>query len=222
MRVMTGIDAPRKVRLAALSVFLMAPAGLLLAVDGLWELHWWSTPKAKQLLAFMARLQSERGLEPPAMLRQGGDAVLLVVLGVAGIAIGALGWWILRGRRWARTATMISAGLLLVIALFVIGADASQPRYLSNYLNFLTHDGLTDRVAQLQALLYPAWSAWAEDLAQAFQALVAAAALVALATAVISEGHYFVTRKADETADDEWDDAFSRIRQQTRRYADPN
>jgi hypothetical protein len=222
MRTMTGMDAPRKVRLAALLVFLMVPAGLLLAGDGLWELHWWSTPKAKQLLAVMAQLEADRGLEPPAMLRHGGDAGLLVVLGVAGIAAGVLGWWILRGRRWARTWTMVSVGLVLVIGLFAIGADASQPKYLADYLAFLKHDGLTDRVPQIQALIYPGWSAWAEDLSQALQVLVAAAALLALAAAVIGHGQYFVSRKADETPDDEWDDAFNRIRQQTRRYADPS
>lgn len=218
---MTGIDAPRKVRLAALLVALMAPAGLLLAIDGLLADHWWGTPRARQLLALMAQLQADRGIEQPAMLRRGGGATTLVVLGVAGLAVGALAWGILRGRRWARSWALAGSGIVMMAGLFAIGADASQPRNLADYLDLLRHNGLADQIPRVEALVYPGWYPWAEDLTQGLQVLLAGAAVVALLAAVISHGHYFVTRAADETPDDDWDDAFNRIRQQSRRLADP-
>jgi hypothetical protein len=214
---MTGTDVPKAVRRAALLTFLLAPAGLLLVAAGLLELRWWGSAGADRLLAELARLQAEYGLEPPALLRGREGAVELVVLGAFCLAYSSLGVWLLRGRLWAR-ATALAAGAVATMAgLIAIGSDASESHTVGDYFNDMAGSVIDDRIPAVRAMLYPGWYSWFEDIVQGFQVLASIAALVALIAAVISNADYFSGGRSVDAPPDEWDEALSRVREQSRR-----
>ena len=214
---MTGTDAPKAVRRAALLTFLLAPAGVLLILDGLLELRWWGSSGADRLLAELARLQTEFGLEPPALLRGKEGAVELIVLGVLSLAYSALGVWLLRGRVWARTAGLVGGGVLILLGLIGVGTDAAESRTLASYFTAMAGSAIDGRIPEVRALLYPGWYSWVEDIVQGFQVLAVLAAVVALAAAVIGHSDYFTGGRSVDAPPDEWDSALSRVREQSRR-----
>jgi hypothetical protein len=212
---MTGVDLPPRVRSATTMTWLAAPAGLLLVAVGLLELHWWGTPEASRLTELLSRLQAQYGFEPPVLLRGRGGAVELIVLGLAGLACAALAPWLAKGLRWARTAVMVLAGGTFLVGLTAIGTDLFQPQDLRAYFSQLTQQSLGGRIAEVQALVYPGWYPWLEDVAQGLQVLVLLAIVVALAWAAIVHPGYFVSRKAAQAAPDDWDDVISRLHQKS-------
>jgi hypothetical protein len=210
---MTGTDAPKAVRRAALLTFLLAPAGVLLILDGLLELRWWGSSGADRLLAELARLQTEFGLE----LRGKEGAVELIVLGVLSLAYSALGVWLLRGRVWARTAGLVGGAALILLGLIGVGTDAAESRTLASYFTAMAGSAIDGRIPEVRALLYPGWYSWVEDIVQGFQVLAVLAAVVALAAAVIGHSDYFTGGRSVDAPPDEWDSALSRVREQSRR-----
>ena len=78
------------VRTAVVFAAAMAPAGLLLIAAGLLNLTWWRSADAARLTAVLAGIEAGDGFEPPAMLRRGGAAVTLIVLGALCLAYAAL------------------------------------------------------------------------------------------------------------------------------------
>jgi hypothetical protein len=217
MRGMTGTDAPRRVRVAAWLTLALAPVGLLLLLDGLMELHWWGTSGARQLIALLDKIQVDYGIEPPALLRGKDGAVQLVILGAVSLAYASLGIWLLRGRLWARTVALVVGVLITLIGLIGIGADATEPRTLAAYFKDLHGSAIPDRIPGVEALLYPGWYPWAEDVLQGLQVLLSLVAVVALAYAVISHSDYFTGGRAADAPPDEWDAALSRVREQSRK-----
>jgi len=215
---MTGTDAPKAVRRAALLTFLLAPAGLLLIVDALIELRWWGSSGADRLLAQLAKLQTEYGLEPPALLRGRDGAVELLVLGLACVAFSALGVWLLRGRLWARTTAMVGGVVLILFGLIGVGTDAAESNTLAVFFKNMSGSAIDDQIPAVRALLYPGWYSWAEDILQGFQLLASLAALIALTAAVIGHSDYFTGGRSVDAAPDEWDDAMARIRDKGRRH----
>lgn len=213
---MTGIDTPRGVRVAAWLTMAMVPVGLLLVLDGLLELRWWGTDEAKRLLALLGQLEDAYGLVPPALLRGKDGAVQLVILGVVAIAYGALGWWLLRGRLWARTWALGVGCVTFLIGVFGVGADATESHTPAAYFTELRGSAIGERVPEVQALFYPGWYPWAEDVVQGLQVLVTLAAIIALISAVIAHGDFFVGTASDDGEHDEWDAALSRMREQTK------
>ncbi|WP_213005008.1 hypothetical protein [Paractinoplanes toevensis] len=218
---MTGIDtptpAPRVVRAAAWLTLTLAPAGLLLVLDGILELRWWGSDESKHLLALLDNLNTEYGIEPPALLRGREGAVELVVLGILCLGYAALGVWLLRGRLWARTWAIGAGVLTLLLGVIGVGSDATESHTVANYFEQLTGSAIGDRVPEVRELLFPGWYPWAEDIIQGAQVLLTLAALVALASAVISHGDYFTGGREADAPPDEWDSALSRVREQSRR-----
>jgi len=212
---MTGVDVPRHVRAAAVFTWLLAPAGLLLVLDGLWELRWWGSDRAARLAGVLAQIQQKYGVEPPAMLRGRIGAVELIVLGVVVIAAALLAPLVGRGRRWARTCAFVLGIATILVGLIFIGVDATQPVDLAGYLAALAHGTSADRIPAVTALLYPGWYAWLEDIAQGLQVLASVAAVAALCAAVISNGDYFTSKRAETAGPDEWDAAISRLHRRT-------
>lgn len=220
MRGMTGTDAPRLVRVAAWLTMALAPVGLLLLLDGLLELHWWGTTEEKQLIALLAKIETDYGIEAPALLRGRDGAIQLVILGILCIAYASLGIWIMRGRLWARTTALTTGVLLTLVGLFGVGADATEPRTLSVYFGNLTGSAIPDRIPAVKALLYPGWYSWFEDIVQGLQVAVSLAAVLAIAAAVIGHSDYFSGGRAVDAPPDEWDAALGRVRDQSRRHLD--
>jgi hypothetical protein len=198
----------------------MAPVGLLLLVGGIMDLHWWSTPAAARLVGLFTQIRIERGAQPPALLRSGGGAVELVVIGAVCLAYAILAPLIAKGRRWARTWGLALGFGTFLIGLVSIGADASQPIDLKGYLDMLARSAAAGAIPQIKALLYPGWYAWLEDIAQGLQVLMSFAAAVALAGAVVWDPDYFASKKAATAAPDAWAAAISRIHQETVRGQD--
>jgi len=198
----------------------MAPAGLFLVVAGLLDLHWWSTPSAARLVDLFAQIRIERGFQPPALLRSRESAVELVVIGAVCLAYAVLAPLIHKGRRWARTGALVLGFGTFLIGLVSIGADASQPVDLRGYLDALARSAAGGPIPEIQALVYPGWYAWFEDLAQGLQVLVSFAAAVALAGAVVWHPDYFASKKAAEVTPDAWGAAITRIHQETVRRRD--
>jgi hypothetical protein len=213
---MTGIGAPRGVRLAALLTLAMVPVGLLLVLDGLLELRWWASAGAHQLLDLLAQLKTTYGFIPPALLRGHAGAIQLVGLGVVGAAFGLTGLWLRRGRLWARTWALALGAITFLFGLVCLGSDVTEPNPPAKYLSLLQDSAVPQYVPQVQALLYPNWYPWAEDLLQGAQALVTLAALIALIAAVIAHGDFFFGRPLGDEEPDEWDAALTRIRQNTK------
>lgn len=215
---MTGIDAPRGVRVAAWLTLAMVPVGLLLVLDGLLELRWWGTAGSARLLALLADLQDTYGLPPPALLRGRDGAIELVVLGLFGMAYGVLGVWILRGRLWARAWAFAAGAGTFLVGMFGVGSDASESNTLANYLAALRGSAIPERIPAVRELFYPGWYSWAEDIVQGLQVTVTLAALIALIAAVVNHGGYFVAAPSGgDDQQDEWGDALSRVRHQMRR-----
>lgn len=212
---MTGADIPRRVHAATTMIWLLAPAGLLLALDGLWELRWWGSSSAHHLVAVLADIKREFGVEPPVLLRGHSGAVELVVLGVLTMLPAFLALSVRRGSRTARMWVFLIGIVSLTVGLAFIGSDATQPVTLQTYLAGM-HQGIaTERIPEVTAAMYPSWYSWAEDIAQGLQALVTALALGMLAVAVIWHGDWFSGRTRTEPADDAWDDTISRLHQRT-------
>ena len=217
MRGMTGTDVPRAVRLAAWLTMAIAPIGLLMLLDGLLELHWWGTEDAKQLIALLDKIQADYGIEPAALLRGRIGAVQLVLLGAFCLAYASLGIWLLRGRLWARTAALVAGVLATMAGLIGVGADSTEPRTLAAYFTSLHDAQLADREPLVRALLYPGWYSWFEDIVQGLQVIVSLAALLALGWAVITHSDWFTGGRDAGAPPDDWDNALSRVREQSRR-----
>jgi hypothetical protein len=218
----TSSDAPKSVRVAAALTLALALAGLGLIVAGSLDLHWWSTSSATKLDDLFAQIKAQYGEPPPALLRRGEGAVLLMVVGAVCLAYGMLSPLIGKGRRWARTWGIVISLATFFFGLVLIGADASQPADLRGYLDLLRHAGNTDPIPQVQALIYPGWYGWFEDLAQGLQVLASLAVAVALAAAAIWHPDHFASERTATAAPDPWDEAFTRIHRQTvRRPDDP-
>jgi hypothetical protein len=217
---MTGMDAPRPVRIATLVTWLLVPAGLLLVVDGLLELRWLGTPSATKLTEIFAQIKAQPGVEPPPLLRGRSGAAELVVLGVVCCAVGFLAPSVGRGLRWARNTGLVAGLGAALFGLVGIGADQTTPQTIGSYFTALTNLGAGARIQDITPLLYANWYPWLEDIAQGVQVVVALAAAAALAWAGIADADYFRSR-ASKTADaDDWDSAISRIHRQTVRPKD--
>lgn len=203
--------------MVTLLAWLMVPAGVLLVCAGVLDLSWWASADARRLTAVMAEIKQEYGVNWPALLRDGDAAVTLIVLGVAGMAYGLLAPMIRRGLRWARNWALGVGIAFFLVALMGIGADASQPSYLRDYYETLTWTTQTDRIAEVKAVLYPAWFQWFEDFAQGLGALAALAVVVGLIWATVAHPDHFVGRPRGKRArdgrqEDQWDAALARIR----------
>jgi hypothetical protein len=209
---MTGIRAPRTVRTATVLAWLMVPAGALLITAGVLDLVWWASPEADRLRSLMQDIETEYGIIPPALIRDGRGAVTLIVLGAAGLAYGGLAPLLLRGVRWARSWALGGAFGIFLIGLMTIGADASQPKYLRDYFETMTAATIGDRVQQIRAALYPAFYPWFEDIAQGVGTAVAFGVVLTIVWAIISDADYFVIRSSKPDEPDEWDDAIARMR----------
>jgi hypothetical protein len=212
---MTGVDIPRRVRVATLFIWLMAPAGLLLVLDGLWELHWWGSPAAHHLLAVLNSIKQEFGVDPPALLRGHAGAWELVVLGLLTMVPAAFARAIQQGSRGARTWVYGIGLAVLAMGVLFIGSDAVEPIDLNTFLANM-HQGIAaDRIPEVKAAMYPGWYQWAEDIAQGLQVLVATLAIGALSAAVIWHGNWSFGRPAAEPEADAWDDAITRLHKRT-------
>ena len=212
---MTGVDIPRRVRLATTFIWLLAPAGLLLVLDGLWELCWWGSSSAHHLVALLNEIKQEFGDEPPTLLRGHAGAWELIVLGLLTMAPAALALAVRRGSRAARTWVFVLGIGTLAIGLALIGGDATQPIDLHTYLANMHQGVAAERIPEINAAMYPAWYSWAEDIAQGLQALAVALAVGALSVAVIWHGDWFFGRRKAEPEADAWDDTISRLHQRT-------
>jgi hypothetical protein len=212
---MAGADIPRRVRVATTMIWLLAPAGLLLVLDGLWELRWWAGPSAHRLVSVLADIKREFGVEPPTLLRGHTGAVELVVLGLLTMLPAALAVAVRRGSRTARLWVFVLGIGTLAVGLAFIGSDATQPVTLHTYLANMHQGVATERIPEVNAAMYPGWYSWAEDIAQGLQAFAAALAVAALAVAVIWHGDWFFGRDKPQPTDDAWDDAISRLHQRT-------
>jgi hypothetical protein len=212
---MTGADIPRRIRVATTIIMLLAPVGLLLVIDGLWELRWWASPASHRLVSVLADIKQEFGVEPPALLRGHFGAIELIVLGLLTMVPAFLGLGIRNGSRTARTWVFGLSIATLAIGIAFIGSDATQPVTLHTYLANMHQGVATERIPEVTGAMYPAWYSWAEDLAQGLQVLAAALAIGALATAVIWHGDWFFGRTKSQPADDAWDAAITRLHQRT-------
>ncbi|MCO8277252.1 hypothetical protein M1L60_42420 [Actinoplanes sp. TRM 88003] len=212
---MTGGEVPRGVRVATLLAWLMVPAGALLLAAGMLDLAYWASPEAGRLTTLMNDIETEYGVPAPAMIRGGSGAVLLVVLGAAGVAYGGLAPLIGRGSRWARSWGVGIGFAVFLIGLTTVGADASQPGYLRDYFTAMTWQGIGDRIPRVEALLYPQWYAWLEDIGQGAVTMLGLAVSVALIWAAISHAEHFMAR-GDGGQPDEWDNTIARMRANRR------
>jgi hypothetical protein len=212
---MAGAEIPRRVRVATTTIWLLAPAGLLLVLDGLWELHWWASPSAHRLTTLLADIKRQFGTDPPTLLRGHTGAILLIVLGLLTMATAALARAVRNGSRTARMWVFILGIGTLAIGVAFIGSDATQPVTFQTYFASM-HQGIAaDRIPEVRAAIYPSWYPWVEDIAQGLQVLAAALAVGALSIAVIWHGDWFFGRAKTEVADDAWDAAISRLHQKT-------
>jgi len=209
---MTGTQVPRSVRIATTMIWLGAPVGLLLVLDGLLELHWWGSTDATRLFDVFHRIQTEYGLQIPALIRDRRGAAELIVLGVICLAGAVLALFVRRGSAIARTSAIVLNAATLLFGLFGIGADLSVALRLGDYLRQLTELASGASIPEIEALVYPAWYAWAEDVLQGLQVICALAVLVTLSYAMIWHPHFFTDKKADAAAGDEWGEALARIR----------
>jgi hypothetical protein len=219
---MTGTDVPHGVRIAAAVAWLMVPAGVLLLLDGLWELRWWGTSAAARLTELMAQIRDQHGIDPPTLLRGRAGAMELVVLGAAGVAFAFLVPLVRRGRRWALTTGLVLALVTFLVGLVAVGTDESVPHKLTDYFTSLTQFAGGAGLAEIRSLLYPGWYSWLEDIAQGLHVLASLAAVLALTYAAIWHSHYFGSKGADSASPDAWDAAISRIREQRQARPDPD
>jgi hypothetical protein len=218
---MTGTEIPPGVRISTALAWAMVPTGLLLLLDGLWELRWWGTSGAARLTELLAQIREQHGIDPPALLRGRGGAVELVVLGAAGLTFAFLAPLIGKGRRWALTTGLVLALATFLIGLVAVGTDQSAPHTLTDYFASLTQLAGGAGLAEIRSLLYPGWYSWAEDIAQGLYLLASLAAVLGLTYAAIWHSDYFGSKGTD-SAPDSWDAAISRIRQQRHEHPDPD
>ncbi|MEU8817758.1 hypothetical protein [Actinoplanes sp. NPDC048796] len=216
---MTGSDVPRGVRVITLLAWLMVPAGVLLVAAGVLDLTWWASGDAARLTAVITQTKIEYGINEPALLRNGDGAVTLIVLGTAGLTYGLLAPKIHRGQKWARSWALGIGFAIFLIGMLGVGADASQPSYLRDYYETLTWTTQTDRMAEIKALVYPAWYQWFEDFAQGLGAVAALAVVIGLSWSAVVHADYFVGARPGRSGagspkdrPDEWDAALARIR----------
>jgi len=198
----------------------MAPAGLLLVAAGIVDLHWWSTPDAARLVAVFAQLRIEQGYPAPALLRNHGGAVELMIIGAVCLAYACLAPLIYKGRRSALNWAMVFGFGTGLVGLVGIGVDASTPVDLKGYLDTLVNTASSGPIPEIKALVYPAWYAWLEDTSQGLQTLLAFAGAVALVGAVVWHPDHFVGKGTRSTPPDAWDAAISRIREENARQRD--
>ncbi|GAA0548776.1 hypothetical protein GCM10010172_33330 [Paractinoplanes ferrugineus] len=196
----------------------LAPAGLLLVLDGILELRWFGSGEAKQLRTVLDGINNEYGITPPALLRHEEGAWELIFLGLFCLAYATFGIWLLRGRLWARTWAVVGGVVAALAGLIGVGADSTESHTLADYFAKLHGSVIGDRIPQVEALLYPSWYPWLEDLAQGLQVILSLAALAALAWAVITHGDYYTGGRAVDAPPDAWDSALSRVREQSRRH----
>jgi len=196
---------------------LMAPAGLLLVVAGIVDLQWWSTPDAARLVAIFTQLRISQGFPAPALLRNHGEAVELIVIGAVCLAYAVLAPLIYKGRRGALNWAMAFGFGTALVGLVGIGVDASTPIDLKGYLTTLANAAVSDPIPAIKALVYPAWYAWLEDTAQGLQTLLSFAGAVTLVGAVVWHPEHFAGKGSGSTPPDAWDAAISRIREQNAR-----
>jgi hypothetical protein len=208
---------PASARWAVRLAFAAAAAGLLLIVAGLLDLHWWSTSSATGLRRVMEHVRVEYGDQPPAMLRSGGGAVQLIVLGACCLPYAVLAPLLRQGRRWARTAGLLLGLATALFGLIEIGVDAIPPVDLHAYLAALTNKGATDSLPQLHALIYPAGYSWFEDLAQGLQTVASLAVALALVAVTIWHPDLYAGKRSAAAPPDEWSAAITRIRDQNKR-----
>ena len=214
---MSGVAVPRVVRVATALAWALGAAGLLLILVGVLELHWWGSPDAVRMQQLFTQIKARPGIEPPVVLRGKSGAVELIVLGVLCCAYGGLAPLIARGRRWARTLGVVGGLTVFFVGLVGIGVDETAPEDLNAYFHLLTSLGSGELVTEITPLLYPAWYAWIEDIAQGLQALLAIAAVVALIWVSTSDADFFASRKGATAEPDEWESAFSKLHRETVR-----
>ena len=207
-------SAPRPARIAALLTLLLAPAGLLLVADGVWETHWWHTPAADRLNTIFHQVDARFGIDRPVLLRGSGGAVELIILGAACVACALAARMVLRGRRWTRNAALILAIVTFLVGLIDIGVDSAALQDLTGYYRTLNNVGAGDFVPEIRSLMYPGWYQWLEDSVQGLQVLASLAALVALAGTAVWCADHFVSKRAETAPPTAWDEAISRIRAQ--------
>jgi hypothetical protein len=217
---MPGVDeteVPRSALIAARLAVAVAATGLLLIVAGLLDLHWWGTSSAHELRRVFEQVRIEYGDQPPALLRAGGGAVELIVLGICCLPYAFLAPLIRKGRRWARTTALLLGLATFIVGLIEIGADATQPVDLHAYLVALGNKGATSPVPQITSVIYPGWYNWVEDAAQGLQALASLALVITLTGLSVWHPYFFAGKTTAAQAPDEWSEAISRIRDQNAR-----
>ncbi|GAA0430202.1 hypothetical protein Aca07nite_38890 [Actinoplanes capillaceus] len=211
--IMEITGAPRLVRLSSILLGVLALTGLFLVIVAVVELRWWGTSAPEKLTAIFADIADQDGPRPPLMLRGHGGAIELLVMGVVGVACGVLAPLVLRGRRWARTTILVTTSALALWGMLSVGADGGALTGFPAYFDELAGDGFAARVPEIDALLYPDWYSWAEDIAQGLLLIMSLTCLVALAWAVIRHGDYFTTKRVDQAGPDVWQETLSRIHQ---------
>jgi hypothetical protein len=209
------------VRAAVLFTTLVGVSGLLLVVAGVVDLHWWAGSDASRLSRIFQDLKNEYGVEPPELLRRGGDAVQLILLGLVCLALAGLTPLIARGRSWARTCGVVLGLGAFIVGLIGVGGDAVRPVDLKSYLHTLAAQQITAPIPGIEALVHPVWYGWIEDAAQGLQVLFTLGAVISLAACAISYPEFFTTKRGETAAPDAWDSAITRIREQNRRDRDP-
>jgi hypothetical protein len=217
---MSGEEVPRRVRAATTMIWLLLPAGLLLVLDGVWELRWWAGSSAHHLVSVLDSIKQEFGIEPPTLLRGHFGAIELIALGVLTMVPATLAAAVKRGSRTARTWVFVLTIAILAIGVAFIGVDATEPFTLQTYLANM-HEGIAaERIPEVTSAMYPSWYPWVEDIAQGLQALAAALTIGLLSIAVIWHGDWFFGRAKPEPAADAWDEAITRLHQKTVGEAD--
>src|SRR5215218_10308324 len=146
---MTGTDVPRGARIASGLMWLTAPVGLLLIIDGVLEVAWWNRPETADLMAVFAAIKTEYGVERPALLRGDGGAYELILMGAGCLALAALAWSVHRGRQWARTWAFILSIGTFFLGLWGIGSDVVAPVHIGEYLGTLTEIGAGARIPEV-------------------------------------------------------------------------
>lgn len=211
--IMEITGAPRLVRLSSILLGVLAVTGLFLVIVAVVELRWWGTSAPEKLTAIFADIVDQDGPTPPLMLRGHGGAIELLVMGAVGVACGVLVSLVLRGRRWARTTILVTTSTLALWGLFSVGADGGALTGFPAYFDELASDRFAARIPEIDALLYPDWYSWTEDIAQGLLLTLSLTCLVVLAWTVIRHGDYFTTKKADQAGPDVWQETLSRIHQ---------
>ncbi|WP_162907189.1 hypothetical protein [Allorhizocola rhizosphaerae] len=216
---MTSRPVPGAVRAAAIALGALAFIGATLIVVGVLEILWWRSPDAAGLAVIFDRVKQTYGLDRPAMLRGVGGAGVLIAFGVVALGLSGLAWPIRDGHQWARTTAVVGMIGLVVVVGVDIGSDlvlATSPATYTAEVASFDPQGRVVRVEDIQALLYPAWYPWLEDVAQGALVLVCVFALLALGKAAVwSEGYF--KAGPDARTDDAWGAKLAKIREENQR-----